>query len=134
VKTILRSLMLWLVLLAVPFQGFAAATMLPCAPSQAHVVAAVANGGHAMHHAGEHAAMRHGASHGEHDGSASHQHHAHGKCASCAACCIGAALAPAPLATFALAAPASLSVPFRGGHIPSVHPPVPERPPSASLA
>jgi hypothetical protein len=125
--------MLWLVLLAVPFQGFAAATMLPCAPAKA----APAHADHATHHGGPHHAMSHEASHGHglvHEGSAAHQHHADGKCASCSACCVGAAMAPAALASFAVMAPPSLSVPFDAGHVPSVHPPVPERPPSAFLA
>jgi hypothetical protein len=131
VRTILRSLLLWLVLLAVPFQGFAAATMLPCAPAKAASLAQ-AHGDHAMHHAGAQPAMRHHAQfqHNDHD-NAAHPDHAKGKCASTASCCVGAAMAPALPAGFALAAPPSMTVPFRAGHVPSVHPPVPERPPSS---
>jgi hypothetical protein len=55
--------------------------------------------------------------------------HAKGKCGTCAACNVGAAMAPC-LPALALAAPSTFSIPFRAGHLPSVDPVLPERPPS----
>lgn len=123
--------MLWLMLLAVPFQGFAAATMLPCAPATAapahqHVLDAAAH----QHH---HAAMQHDQAGADH-GAKAHGQHGDAKCGSCAACCIGAALAPAPAAGLGPAAPQSVSIPFDAGPLPSVHPTLPERPPRPLLA
>jgi hypothetical protein len=134
VHTLFRSLILWLALLAVPFQGFAAATMLPCAPATS---APQANG-HGTQAAGHgHAAMhKHNApaGHAASDSGAAHGHHASAKCGSCAACCIGAAMAPAPTLAVASIAPQSVSIPFDAGHLPAVHPTLPERPPKSSLA
>jgi hypothetical protein len=120
VNSLFRSLILWLALLAVPFQGFAAAAMLPCAP---------AAGAHAMQ-------MTAGAHHGHaaSDSGAGHGHHAGAKCGTCAACCIGAAMASAPALAVASIAPQSVSIPFYAGHLPTVHPTLPERPPRPSLA
>jgi hypothetical protein len=83
-----RLLLIFMLLLALPLQGFAAAAMMSCAPSHHGVPASVAM----------------------HDGSAVHAHHhdsdrdpastpSHGKhaCSACAACCIGGALAPSAL-------------------------------------
>ena len=86
----LRILVAWLVLLAFPFQGFAAVTMAMCA------------GGH---HAPQAATQQHDA-HAGHD-HASHAHAAQAsddqaqplpdaahKCSICASCCHGVALTP----------------------------------------
>jgi hypothetical protein len=105
-KALLRTLLLWFLLAAVPFGGFASATMLRCGP--ASVPAAAPDGRHAMHGEArqDHAAAMLGARHGEaphdhaamlaaqHGGDAGH-HAGHAKCASTGACCIGAPLAPA---------------------------------------
>jgi hypothetical protein len=129
--------MLWLVLLAVPFQGFAAAAMLPCAPAsgQSHH-AAMTHAGHDMRAMHDHAMMQdhHGVAQHSHDSTKTHGHDADGKCASCAACCIGAAMAPALLDGFAATPPPSHSIPFRAVHVPSIHPQVLERPPSSLIA
>ena len=139
-NTLVRSLLVWLLLLAVPFQGFASASMLLCAPAApAPVVATAAHDHQAMmatpgH---DHAAMlramadahqAHAADtgHDAHDG-----HHGNGSCASC---CIGAAMAPAAQLRLALARPDFIAIPFHAGHVPSVDPVLPERPPRAILA
>lgn len=102
-----RFLLILMLLCALPLQGFAATSMLSCAPSH--------HGGARMEasaHAGEghhHDPSMH-AAHPTDDGAPVHgSDHApaHGKygCSACAACCIGGALAsPAPL----LPAPAHL--------------------------
>ena len=121
-NAIIRSLIVWLVLLAVPFQGFAAAAALPCAPSGAmHDHAA-------MVHQGHHVADAAGAVH--HDGPG---HHAGTKCGSCAACWAGAAMAPA-IAVPGMPQPASVTIPFDAGPVPTFHPSLPERPPRSARA
>lgn len=155
-KSLAHVFLAWLLLLALPFQGVAAAGMLPCAPPAAvhavdvhvvdvHAVAApLAGHGHAVAMAGAdnadaHCAMQatskaasDAASYGApdcHDGNA---HHGKGSCASC---CVGAAMAPATLPTpLALATPDSSSIPFHAGHVPSVDPTLLERPPRARRA
>lgn len=90
-KALLRTLLLWFLLAAVPFGGFASATMLLCGPGPAAVQHAMAAD---AHH--DHAAMlaaQHDDSADRHDGGSSHAGHA--KCASTGACCIGAPLTPA---------------------------------------
>lgn len=97
VSRTLRLLVAWLMLLALPLQGWAAATMLGCGQQHAHAAAAAAQ--HADHHA-DHAHPAHAAAHGHADEGA----HADGagSCASCAACMVGLAL---PAASLALADP-----------------------------
>jgi hypothetical protein len=141
VKSIVRSLLVWLLLLALPFQAFASASMLP---SAGHAVAAEAETVHEgpaadmppchrqmMKATGQdHTARPAMASmHDDHAGQ-----HAKGKCGTCAACCVGAAMAPGLPAALALPPPGTASIPFRAGHLPSVDPVLPERPPSIVLA
>jgi hypothetical protein len=76
---LLRTVLVWLLLLALPLQGFASASML-CAPAAPVPMMQMPDGPH------DYAAMMHG--HG--DGSA----HSNAKCGNAAACCVGAALAP----------------------------------------
>lgn len=125
----IRSLIVWLVLLALPFQGLAAAAAMPCAALARTAPAQPAQAGAAMH---RHAAMLHhghatpgAASDGHHAGP---DHHAGAKCGSCSACWVGAAMACAGAAIGAQQAP-SATIPFDAGHLPSVHPRLPDRPP-----
>jgi hypothetical protein len=121
VTAIIRSLIIWLALLAVPFQGFASAAMLPCAPSPAaaaHAHMHMAGMAHAQH---DHAAVHH-------TDSARLSHH-DAKCGNCASCCIGAALMPLALVAAAPHGAAALAIPSDAGHLPSVDLDHPERPP-----
>ncbi len=133
--------------LALPFQGVAAAGMLSCMPVTAPL-AAPAAGAH------DHAAMLHALAAARHDGHDGHRnastaqagsHHGDGHAihdghdgrhgnGSCASCCIGAAMAPGTPPRLALARPEFVSIPFRPGYLPSVDPSLPERPPRAILA
>ncbi len=108
----LRSAMMWLLLFALPLQGFAAATMLNCGPNHHRtMVAASAEPGAAHEHA---AAVQHqhamGMAAGVHEvASADHSDNADApplphldklvkfKCNACAVCCTGAAM---PTAAF----------------------------------
>lgn len=143
-NTILRSLIVWLVLLAVPFQGFASAAMLGCGPGHARPAAVAAPGvadGHHMQHDGAHEGAGDMSGHGHaamaHDtpGEPGPPGHGNGHaCSACSACSIGAAIAPAVLPALAVHAPPLPSVPSAERRVPSVHLALPERPPRALLA
>lgn len=159
-NSILRSLIVWLVLLAVPFQGFASAAMLACGTGHAAPAALGMTQG-ANAHAHDHVqvdAQAHGPDHGTAHGApqslvqdmSGHAHASmaqaghdapdasgHGNahaCSACSACSIGAAIASNLLPALAVHAAPLLSVPFAEGHVPSVHLALPERPPRSLLA
>jgi hypothetical protein len=99
-------LIVWLLAVALPVQGLAAATMLHCAPQRSHTTSSSAPAGH-EHHGAAHAQQHHDAS--AHDHGSTSDHHASvktplQKCSACATCCIGVALpssaqsVPEPLA------------------------------------
>lgn len=115
-RNLLPSLILWLVLLAVPFQGFAAATMLPSVPAAG-----------SCHDQMPAAAAHHDQAAGQDNDQ--HSHHAGAKCGNCSACCLGAAIVPAPAPELAPPGPWTASIPFAAAPLPSVHPQLPERPP-----
>jgi hypothetical protein len=110
-----KTLLLWLLLLALPVQGFAAAMMTSCHAnprSGSMTMAAVhlhdsqtMHDGYHDHHQGHHhhsstAADSHNShnSHSTHDTPHPHdKHDASASCSACAACCIGAAPLPANL-------------------------------------
>ena len=146
----LRILLMWLIALAVPVQGFAAASMLGCGPGHqgtmtagAHSVAphehrsatpqhthdAGLEGDASDHHPDPSAAAKRG---GATDAQAAGPSGA-GSCSACASCCLAAAL-PATMLSFradpvadfiALPMPRSLASFFTDG---------PERPPRPVLA
>jgi len=131
-------------MLALPFQAFAAADMLPRVGHAEAAVATVADARVAVQAAPlagqppchQQMAQDHKASPpqaapaddvpaGQHDKA---------KCGTCGACCVGAAMALGLPAVPALAPPSTVSIPFRAGHLPSVDPVLLERPPSSFLA
>ena len=121
-NTVLRSLFVWLLLLALPIQGVAAAArMLPhvAATAAAHAVPAV-------HHCHDLAPAADAAK-------AAGDHHPDKHHGACADCCIAAAPVPAPFVPPACAPP-SVAIPFRAGHVPSVDLSLPERPPRHLVA
>jgi hypothetical protein len=137
VKRILRSLLVCFLLLALPFQAFASASMRPLVAglgSAAHAHTSMAAELPPCHQG---AAMKASMDtkdddSKDHDGRAGQ--HAKGKAGTCAACCVGAAVASGLSAALALAPPRFVSIPFRAGYLPSVDPVLPERPPSTLLA
>ena len=148
-NTFLRALIVWLVLLAVPFQGFASAAMLACgsghggpaAPDAPHAHTAVNTTPHAAPHADPHADPHDMPGHDHasmpqagHDGQDAPGHGKAHACSACSACSIGAAIAPASLPALAVHAAPLPSVPFADGHVPSVHLALPERPPRPIFA
>jgi hypothetical protein len=152
-KALLRSLLLWFLLAAVPFGGFASATMLLCAPQRvlaqapapahpAHPVQHAMAAGHHDHAAmlaaqqgeaaGGHAAAHPGGSSSTHHDGANHA--GHGKCASTGACCIGAPLASALPAALPLQDGRCATVPFVPAAPAAVDLAGLERPPKPSFA
>jgi hypothetical protein len=106
-------------LLALPFQAYASASMLPfAAPAQLPPCHQQMAGDHMtisrMKAADDSQAGQHGKAKG----------------GACAACCVGAALASSLPVPLALAPPRFVSIPFRAGYLPSVDPVLLERPPS----
>lgn len=125
-----RSFVVWLVLLALPYQGYAAAQMMLCAvpapASASHAQMVMPAGPH------DHAAMMAAAQakpKGD-DGASSHT----GMKCSGSACCAAAA----PVLTLAVTEPAlpveSRLIPFYSGFLPAVDLANPERPPQGHYA
>jgi len=119
-----RSFVVWLLLLALPYQGYASAQMVLCAepaPAAAHIATAMPAGPH------DHAAMLAAQAKSSHD--------AHGsvKCNG-SACCSAAA----PLLILAFAAPTAPLVarvaPVYSDFLPAVDLAHPERPPQGLYA
>lgn len=160
-KSIVRSLLLCFLMLALPFQAFAAAGMLPPVASGTHAPASLST--HAAtrtapdalppcHRQAAPQQMAHRqTAHGHAaapakaapapaaelscDTHASRSgEHAKGQCGTCGACCVGAAVAAGLPAVPAPSLPSSASIPFRAAHLPSVDPVQLERPPSPLLA
>lgn len=144
-KILVKSLIVWFLLLAVPFQGFASATMLFCAPMQSPATVAFANVAAAPPH--DHQAMlAMQAAGGDHHhaqaaqptgddaaGASSSGHHDGGKCNTCAACCFGASMAPSASLRLPVETQRFAAAPFDTGFVPVVELALPERPPQASL-
>lgn len=124
----LRNLLILLLALTLPIQGYAAAAMVFCGSEKVTMVSAVGDGGATAHHMhAQNADLPSKAQHGNHD------HSSHDKnsssCSSCAACCVGAIpMQSALLAAQPLPATHFTQFPFSGfvGYTPEN----PERPPS----
>jgi hypothetical protein len=135
VNTLLRSLIVWLLMLTLPLQGMAAAAMVGCGPAPMPALSM-----HAAHDAARppcHEGMA------VHDGATQQaeepkqksgtQHGSAAKCAACAACGIAAVL-PAAFPPFAPAPPPRLAGSLAERALPTVHLDQPERPPRFILA
>lgn len=143
---LIRTVITWLVLLALPLQGYAAATLLHCGPdhhrmSQAAELATSDSADHVIHSGHRHAsgtddagAMKASVDAGD---DAASLHHldklSKFRCSACAACCMGAALPTAVLEfnpVAGTAAPTSFVTTARVGFVTDN----PERPPRLHLA
>ncbi|TAL20768.1 MAG: hypothetical protein EPO01_12965 [Aquabacterium sp.] len=131
-----RLFLLWLLAVALPMQGAAAAAMLHC--SQAQGAGQVATQAHAHHHDHDHG-HDHAAMQGHADAgnarSATHDDHAAGKtgCSACASCCHALAL-PAPAIVLPMQEPAFTPFALRAHAAAVFLTDGPERPPRALLA
>lgn len=114
-----RTALMWLLLLALPLQGFAAATMLNCGPNHHRMLAAATAGSTRVH---AHAAVDHHEMAKVGGGSdLSSVHHLDKvtkfKCSACAACCLGAALPTAAIAIVFIPPAATLAVFVSASHV-----------------
>jgi hypothetical protein len=135
----LKTLLIWLLALALPMQGHAAAIMFTCQTTlelPSHSMTQAMHVDHVMdaddmhHH--DHASVPQTSNADLHHAGPDKHHH-HSSCSTCAVCCIGMAVMPAaldwqPPYTGAELAPASPAVSF-AGHIPAG----PDRPPRSIL-
>lgn len=126
----LRILFAWLLIAAVPMQGFAAASMLLCGTGSEHQHTAQTSESHdhaAMHsHTGDAEQSHALAAHPAHDASPDADH----SCSICAACCNGMALVGLNhMAAMSPAPQAQLAEPFVLIHTRDT--PVPDKPPRA---
>ena len=127
---ILRALTIWIIALALPLQGYAAAAMIACGPMHSQMASA----------------SNQSASHDHHD-AVGHAHHGKGhadepsgfakflkfKCSACASCCTASA-APSPVVPFLGVMQAHAeSIPFFGSSEDTIVPDGLERPPRTSL-
>jgi hypothetical protein len=141
VKNALKILIVWVMLLAVPLQAFASATMLLCAPasvnSENHHHRATAEALHShetpatLTAASFHSPVQGMVLDHVHSKPDTAHHHVDGKCGSCASCGCGASMAPSFASIVPHVAPHFGSVPFYLGHVPTVVLALPERPPRA---
>lgn len=162
-KTVIRTLFVWLLLCAIPLQGYAMARMA-CGAMTAQqgagraLLETVSPAAHSPQAAGhEHAQHRApgGAAHEGHgarsahtadaaqahgcapDHGASPQHEAspqHGKCGSVGGCCIAFALPPSPQPVLAASGAVSSAVPFLDRFVADTVLSTLERPPRAALS
>jgi hypothetical protein len=137
VNATLKALIVWLMLLAVPLQGFASATRQWCAPPSAVAQHQVA------HHVDAHSACNTGDHHGgahvsvtgdpacQSDHHGTPHHHPDGKCNTCATCCVGASMPPTFASSLPVYVPQFESIPFAPQHLVAPDLALPERPPRA---
>ena len=125
----LRLLLTWILMAAVPVQGFAAGSMLLCVAATHEVAAHAAQAGAQLQH--DHTTHTHDAADADtksiaHATVADAQH----QCSLCAACCHSVGITQLPSMWQGASAPqADLTDPFM--RIPSHAPPLPDKPPRA---
>jgi hypothetical protein len=132
VNAILRVLIIWTMLLTLPLQGVAAATMSCCPPPSAaarhcHDHGAVADDGHTSTTPAHH---MHAGPDLQTDPHPVAHHHA-GKCATCASCGTCVPMAPSFVAALPVPATRSIVTPVDQHTLTSVDLAHPERPPRA---
>jgi hypothetical protein len=144
----LKTLLLWLLLLAIPVQGLASNVMTICKASHQRVTQTAASDHSLSHHSMHQGSVAHDAKHhqhhhhdfSEHDGAGDMSVHSDtapdqqlSSCSACAACSVGASCIHShDVVLSASAAPSSI-ISYFAFHVPGVVPERPEHPPRTSL-
>jgi hypothetical protein len=149
-RKLLKPFVLWLLLIAVPFQGYAAATMMCCGSAHskrtAHAAQASSTESNMHSHlsgmdhdhdedtiaAGTSSATESDAGAHHHDGDSSKR--VAFKCSACASCCVGAALVQTSDYSFGVAPLNSARIAFITRHFHRFVPDTLERPPYRLIA
>ena len=127
-RKLFQIIVLSLLIVGIPLQGFASTTMLLCNETQS----AATHADTARYHqhdetvAGQH----------DHDGASSHSQGSHdpdSKCSVCAACCIGAGIAAAVFQLLPSRAPSAGIIAFNSAHFYRITPERLVRPPVSPL-
>ena len=131
----IRTLLSCFLMLAIPLQGIAAASMLACGP---HHAALAQRADAARHdHAAGHAQHQHDAMPAagvDDDGPGGSFELFNFKCSACAACCTVSAMPAAPMPALAFVPSIGVAIPFFGSSFAGIVPDGLERPPSQHLA
>lgn len=91
---VLKTFLLWLLLAALPLQGFAAAVQTSCGPTAHHGSSEMVIQPHSHHHEGDGAASGATVVAANSAGDSAHSKHKSAFCSSCATCCVGAVAPP----------------------------------------
>lgn len=126
--TCFRTLLVWLMLLAIPLQGFAAASSALCDAATAPLASHAAAGMDARHCAGPDSNTP------DTDKAAGNTADSLAKCSSCAFCCVGTAIAPPCAAAADPRPPASEPIAYAAMHVTAHIPGGLERPPHSPIA
>jgi hypothetical protein len=133
-RSVFHTLLIWLMLLAVPVQGFAAASMLLCEPISVSNVAPADAHAHQHDHAQMSAdQISSNSNHAHHHHQQTGSHHTAGKCGACAACCIAVAMTAPAAAVLPHMHVDSERITALDAFPSSVVPVYPDRPPQALL-
>ncbi|WP_147073979.1 hypothetical protein [Sulfuriferula plumbiphila] len=129
-KILFKTIVVWLLLLSAPVQGFAAAAMMCCVPTQQQMTMMPAD--HAGHEMPRHPAAA-SMDHADCCMSTGGSHANAGTCSSCLAGCVGVVIAPPVIAVSAMPVYGSEAIPFRPRVFRSFVSATPERPPQSSF-
>jgi len=91
---VLKTFMLWLLLAALPLQGFAAAIQTSCGPMPHHGSSEMAMHAESHHHEGDGAANHSTVAAAKSSGGSVDTKHKSSFCSACATCCVGAVAPP----------------------------------------
>lgn len=145
-RKLLKPFVLWFLLIAVPFQGYAAATMMCCgsAHSKEHPAQGLAVQGSMHSHVSgidhDHDEDAVAASNATESDSGAHRHDGDTskrvvfKCSACASCCVGAAIVQTSDHSFDFAPRDSTRISFLSRHFYRFVPDTLERPPYRLIA
>jgi len=89
-----KTFMLWLLLAALPLQGFAAAVQMSCGPMAHHGSSEMVIHAESHRHEGDSAASPSTEAAAKSSGSSADAKHKSSFCSACATCCVGAAAPP----------------------------------------